>query len=177
MYVFVCMFLTKIKFIIRAARRSLFTRTMIKNRGPFKRKKYFSIRKWDLDLSKDEKRKNKRYSYQRKDWGCYTKPFFCNLCWNFVVPSRREKCQVLYVPPYPNLDACCFSVVGQTFIVQWSNILLHENPQGKSVMLWKKNAKLKRFFFNFMFASFQPVVSPFSVRLIKQVKLSSLITR
>ena len=41
----------------------------------------------------------------------------------------------------------------------------------------RKMQSLKGFFFKFMFASFQPVVSPFSVRLIKQVKLSSLITR
>lgn len=101
-YVCICMYV--------CSRRSLFTRTMIKNKRPFKRKKYFSFRKWDLDLdlSKDEKRKNKRYSYQLKDWGCYTKPFSRNLCWSFVVPSRQGKCQVLYVSPYPNLDACLF---------------------------------------------------------------------
>ena len=161
------MFLTKIKFIIRATRQSLFTRTMIKNRGPFKRKKYFSSRKWDLDLSKDEKTKNKRYSYQLKD-----------TCVGILLCPRGERsarfCTYLLTLTWMLV---CFSVVGQKFIVQWSNILLHENPQGKSVMLWKKDAKLKRFFFNFMFASFQPVVSPFSVRLIKQVKLSSLITR
>lgn len=43
----------------------------------------------------------------------------------------------------------CFSVLGQKFIVQWSNILLHENPQGKSVMLWKKNTKLIKGLYSF----------------------------
>lgn len=140
---------------------------LCKKQEAIQEKKYFSIRKWDLDLSKDKKRKNKRYSYQRKD-----------TCVGILLCPRGERsarfCTFLLILTWMLV---CFSVVGQKFIVQWSNILLHEHPQGKSVKLWKKNAKLKRLFSNFMFASFQPVVSPFSVRLIKQVKSSSLITR
>ena len=41
MYLYVCMFLTKIKFLIRAARRSLFTRTMIKKQEAIQEKKIF----------------------------------------------------------------------------------------------------------------------------------------
>lgn len=135
MYLYVCMFLTKIKFIIRAARRSLFTKTMIKNRRPFKRKNIFSSGNETLTNQKTKKGK--------------TNLTVINLRTGVVIQSHfRVTCVGILLCPrgQPSARFCtflltltwmlvCFSVVGQKFIVQWSNILLHENPQGKSVML------------------------------------------
>ena len=68
--------------------------------------------------------------------GAVIQSHFCVTCVGILLCPRGERsarfCTFLLILTWMLV---CFSVVGQKFIVQWSNILLHENPQGKSVML------------------------------------------
>ena len=135
MYLHVCMFLTKIKFIIRAARRSLFTKTMIKNRRPFKRKNIFSSGNETVTNQKTKKGKTNLTVINLRT-GVVIQSHFRVTCVGILLCPRGQTsarfCTFLLTLTWMLV---CFSVVGQKFIVQWSNILLHENPQGKSVML------------------------------------------